>query len=85
LQESTSQVKGSKRFSSRPRKFVVALDGEGIGNHVGSQALRDLIDSLGFTQVLSAALATPARARAGYDPAEVIRDLVVMWPTGAAS
>jgi hypothetical protein len=82
LQESTSQVKGSKRFSSRPRKFAVALDGEGIANHVGSLALRDLIDNLGFTEALSAALATPARPRAGYDPAEVIRDLVVMLADG---
>jgi hypothetical protein len=82
LQESTSQVKGTKRFSSRPRKFTVTLDGEGIGNHVGSLALRDLIDNLGFTKALSAALATPARSRAGYDPAEVIRDLVVMLADG---
>jgi Icc-related predicted phosphoesterase len=39
-------VKGTKRFSSRPRKFTVALDGEGIANHVGCLALRELIDSL---------------------------------------
>jgi hypothetical protein len=60
----------------------VTKDGEGIANHVGSVALRDLSDRLGLTRGLSEAMA-PRRLRdCGHDRGHVLRDLVVMLADG---
>jgi Transposase DDE domain group 1 len=75
-------VKTSKRRSNRPRRFVVTKDGEGIANHVGSLALRDLSDALGLTRALSAAMAPMRRRDSGHDRGQVLRDLVVMLADG---
>ncbi len=75
-------MKTSKRRSTSPKRFVVTTDGEGIANHAGSVVLRNLSEALGFPRALSTAMASPRRRRGGYDPGEVLRDLVVMLADG---
>lgn len=82
FKESTSQVKTSKRRSNRPQRFVVTKDGEGIANHVGSLALRDLSDALGLTRAFSEAMAPRQQRSSGHDRGQVLRDLVVMLADG---
>lgn len=82
FKESTSQVKSSKRRNNSPQRFVVSKDGEGIANHVGSLALRDLSDALGLTSALSEAMARKRERRSGHDHGQVLRDLVVMLADG---
>lgn len=57
-------------------------DGEGIANHVGSLALRDLSDGLGLTRALSEAMAPRRQRSSGHDRGQVLRDLVVMLADG---
>ena len=75
-------MKTSKRRSNGHQRFLVTTDGEGIGNHVGSVALRDLSDRLGFTRALSKAMSGARKRRSAHDPGQVIRDLVVMIADG---
>lgn len=76
------QVKPSRHPSPRPNRFVVTRDGEGIANHAGSVALRELSDRLGLTGALSAAM-RPHRVRhSAHDPGHILRDLVVMLADG---
>ena len=82
FKESTSQVKTSKRHSKGPQRLVVTKDVEGIANHVGSLALRDLSDWLGLTRALSEAMAATRERRSAHDPGQVLRDLVVMLADG---
>jgi hypothetical protein len=60
----------------------VTKDGEGIANHVGSLALRDLSDAVGLTRALSEAMAPMRERRSAHDPGQVLRDLVVMLADG---
>jgi hypothetical protein len=60
----------------------VTKDGEGIANHVGSLALRDLSDRLGMTGALSGAMAPRRQRDSGHDRGQVLRDLVVMLADG---
>ncbi len=75
-------MKSSKRLSNRPQRFVVTMDGEGVANHVGSLALRDLADGLGLTRALSEAMAPRQRRRPTHDRGAILRDLVVMLADG---
>lgn len=75
-------MKGSKRPSNSPQRFLVTKDGEGIANHVGSLALRDLSDRLGLTRALSEAMAPRRQRESGHDRGHVLRDLVVMLADG---
>jgi hypothetical protein len=61
---------------------VVTKDGEGIANHVGSVALRDLADGLGLTRALSEAMAPRQERRPTHDRGAILRDLVVMLADG---
>jgi hypothetical protein len=76
------RVKPSTRSSTRPNRFVVTADGEGVANHVGTTALRELSDRLGLTSALSAALASHRTRRSAHDPGHILRDLVVMLADG---
>ncbi len=60
----------------------MTADGEGIANHVGSLALRDLADGLGLTRGLSEAMAPRQERRPTHDPGAILRDLVVMLADG---
>jgi hypothetical protein len=60
----------------------VTKDGEGIANHVGSLALRDLADGLGLTRGLSAAMQVRRERRPRHDPGAILRDLTVMLADG---
>ncbi len=75
-------MKTSKRPSNSPQRFVVTKDGAAVGNHVGSIALRDLSDALGFTRALAGVASETRQRRSAYDPGQVIRDLVVMIADG---
>lgn len=75
-------MKTSKRRSNRPQRFIVTKDGEGIANHVGSLALRDLSDALGLTRALSEAMAPKRQRSSTHDHGQVLRDLVVMIADG---
>ncbi|MHB8590215.1 MAG: IS1380 family transposase [Candidatus Dormibacteraceae bacterium] len=75
-------MKSSKRPSNSPQRFVVTKDGEGIANHVGSVALRDLADALGLTRALSEAMAPRSERRPTHDRGAILRDLVVMLADG---
>lgn len=75
-------MKTSKRRSNRPQRFIVTKDGEGIANHVGSLALRDLSDVLGLTRALSEAMAPKRQRSSTHDHGQVLRDLVVMLADG---
>lgn len=75
-------MKTSKRRSNRPQRFIVTKDGEGIANHVGSLALRDLSDALGLTRALSEAMAPKRQPSSTHDHGQVLRDLVVMIADG---
>ena len=75
-------MKTSKRPSKSPQRFVVTKDGEGIANHVGSLALRDLADGLGLTRGLSEAMLPRQQRRPTHDRGEILRDLVVMLADG---
>lgn len=70
------------RRSTRPPCFVLTKDGEGLTNHVGSLALRDLGDRLGLTGALSEAMASKKERDSGHDWGQVLRDLVVMLADG---
>ena len=70
----------SRRNSQR--RFKVTTDGEGIANHVGSAALRELTDVLGFTRELARGMAITRQRRSAHDPGHVLRDLVVMLAAG---
>jgi hypothetical protein len=61
---------------------MVTKDGEGIANHVGSLALRDLSDALGLTRALSEAMAPKRQRSSTHDHGQVLRDLVVMIADG---
>lgn len=76
------QVNSSRRRRNRQQRFVVTTDGEGIANHVGSVALRDLSDAIGLTRALSLAMAAHRGPRFAHDPGEILRDLVVMLADG---
>lgn len=76
------QVKPSRHPSTTPNRFVVTTDGEGLANHAGSVALRELSDRLGLTSALSAAMASHGTRRSPYDPGGILRDLVVMLADG---
>jgi len=82
FKESTLQVKPSRRPSTTHNRFVVTIDGEGIANHAGSVALRELSDRLGLTRALSAALAPHRRRRSAHDAGGILRDLMVMLADG---
>ncbi|HLZ21134.1 MAG TPA: IS1380 family transposase [Ktedonobacterales bacterium] len=75
-------MKGSKRPKNSPQRFLVTKDGEGIANHVGSVALRDLADALGLTRALSEAMAPRQERRPTHDRGAILRDLVVMLADG---
>ena len=75
-------MKTSKRRSNSHQRFVVTADGEGIGNHVGSLALRDISDVIGLTRALSTGLGRNRKRRSAHQPGRVIRDLVVMIADG---
>jgi hypothetical protein len=75
-------VKTIKRRSHRPQRPVVTKDGEGIANHVGSLALRDLSDALGLTRALSEAMEPRRQRSSGHDRGQVLRDLMVMLADG---
>ncbi len=75
-------MKTSKRRTNSHQRFLVTTDGEGVGNHVGSVALRDLGDALGLTRALSGVASEIRQRRSAYDPGQVIRDLVVMIADG---
>lgn len=75
-------MKTSKRRSNRPPRHIVTRDGEGIANHVGSLALRDLSDALGLTRALSVAMAPSRQRSSTHDHGQVLRDLVVMLADG---
>ena len=83
FQESTLQVKptSSRRNSQQPH-FLVTADGDGIANHVGSAAIRELADRLGLTRALSKALAGIRRRSSAHDRGHVLRDLMVMLVDG---
>lgn len=75
-------MKPSRHPSTRPNRFIVTRDGDGIANHAGSVALRELSDRLGLTSALSAVMA-PHRARqSAHDPGHILRDLIVMLADG---
>jgi hypothetical protein len=61
---------------------VVTKDGEGIANHVGSVALRDLADGLGLTRALTEAMAPRQERRPTHDRGAILRDLGVMLADG---
>lgn len=75
-------MKSSKRSSNGPQRFVVTKDGEGIANHVGSLALRDLADGLGLTRALSEAMAPRRQRRPTHDRGAILRDVIVMLADG---
>jgi hypothetical protein len=75
-------VKPTNSRSHSQRHFQVTVDGEGIANHVGSAALRELTDALGFTRALSRGMARSRQRRSAHDPGRVLRDLVVMLSAG---
>ncbi|HEX4802071.1 MAG TPA: hypothetical protein VFV14_01070 [Myxococcaceae bacterium] len=60
-------------------------DGEGIANHVGSLALRDLADGLGLTRALSEAMAPRRQRRPIHDRGAILRDVIVMIADGGDS
>jgi hypothetical protein len=65
------------------RRFRIETTGEGIANHVGVVALRELADRLGFTSSLSSLLReTHAQRRFRHDRGRVLRDLAVMIADG---
>ncbi len=76
------QVKTSKHRRTSQQRFVVTTDGEGIANHAGSVALRDLSDVLGLTSALSTVMAPHRTRRSAHDPGLVLRDLAVMLADG---
>ncbi len=76
------QVKTSRRRRNGPHQFVVTRDGEGIANHAGSAALRELSDRLGLTSALSTAMISHRARRSAHDPGQILRDLVVMLADG---
>lgn len=78
FQRSTLQVKAS----TRPRRFTVVTDGDGIVNHAGTAALSQLADALGLTKALSVAMAPTRRRRSKHEPGRVLRDLLVMIADG---
>lgn len=57
-------------------------DGEGIANHAGSVALRELSDRLGLTGALSAAMESHRSRPSAHDPGHILRDLIVMLADG---
>jgi len=68
--------------TSRRSKLVVAVDGAGIANHVGSAALAELADTLGWTRALSTGMAPYRQRRSAHDPGVVLRDLMVSIADG---
>ena len=75
-------MKPTSSRSKRLPRFQISPDGEGVANHVGSVALRELTDVLGLTTALSTVLAQSRRRRSAHDPGKVLRDLVVMLADG---
>lgn len=65
------------------RRFQIESTGEGIANHVGVVALRELADQLGFTGSLSSLLREMAKGRRfRHDRGRVLRDLAVTIADG---
>lgn len=75
-------MKPTSSRSKRLPRFQISPDGEGVANHVGSIALRELTDVLGLTTALSIVLAQSHRRCSAHDPGRVLRDLVVMLADG---
>ncbi len=75
-------MKPTNSRSNNQRRFQVTTDGEGVANHVGNAALRELADVLGLTRALSQGMRATRRPRAVHDRGHVLRDLVVMLASG---
>lgn len=75
-------MKPTNSRRQRQRRFQITTDGQGIANHVGSAALRELTDVLGLTRALSRGLTSLRQRRSGHDPGRVLRDLGVMLAAG---
>lgn len=71
-----------KRSSTRRPSFTVTTDGQGLVNHAGAAALRELADRLGFTQALCDGLDARRSPRAIHHPGAVLADLVVSIADG---
>jgi hypothetical protein len=82
FKESTLRVKPSRRPTTTAKRFVVTSDGEGIANHAGSFALRELSDRIGLTRSLSVSLQPHRTRQSPHDPGQVLRDLIVMLADG---
>lgn len=75
----TSEV---KRSSPCRHSFSIATDGQGIVNHAGAAALRELADRFEYTSTLCDGL-DPLRARrATHHPGAVLTDLAVSIANG---
>lgn len=69
--------------SQSQRRFQIEATGEGVANHVGVVALRELADQLGFTGSLSRLLRTTSEPRRyRHDRGRVLRDLAVTIADG---
>ena len=69
----------------RDGRFVtveVTADGAGVVSHAGSALLRQVADTVGLRQTLSARLGAIKARRRGHDPGKVICDLAVMLADG---
>jgi hypothetical protein len=71
-----------KRSSPRRPSFAVTTDGQGVVNHAGAAALRELADSLGYTKALCEGLDPVHRDRAIHHPGVVLTDLAVSIADG---
>jgi hypothetical protein len=77
-QEDTRKVK-----TQTTRQTVeVRADGEGLVSHAGAHLLAELVDRLGLTAGLSAAMAPTRERRSAHDPGVVLRDVIVAIADG---
>ena len=71
-----------KRTSPRRHSFTITTDGQGIVNHAGAAALRELADRFGYTHTLCDGLDLLRAERAIHHPGAVLTDLAVSIANG---
>lgn len=71
-----------KPTTPQQRRFKVSADGDGVANHVGSAALRELADKLGLTRALSQQMSRRRVRRSGHDRGRVLADIAVTIADG---
>jgi hypothetical protein len=80
-EKGTSEVKHS---AGRP-SLVVTTGGRGVVGHAGARLLCEVVDGLGLTAGLSAAMAPTKKRCRGHDRGRVLADVAVAIADGASA